>query len=397
MSRRRFVDERGQATVLFALLATVLMGSAALVVDVGRAYILRARADNAMTAAVLAGATQLPAGPAQALTTAQALGGANGFANATYDVACGGTCVVGQVATVQTSVLAQIIGHPSTPVAAAAAAARGQNAVTSYQTPAPGTATAANGYTFFSSLPPDWSEPGAWGTAGSPVGSTGDSGSTQGENTDTDQGNDGAASQADSATAASQPPVAYTYNPYDVGQAGLLPFDVTQTTATGTPLGQTITLKVTAGQASDGNFGCVRIDGPGAAVYERDLIYGASTPVAVGDVLTTQPGNVVGPTIAALQARFANYGNGDPQLAVVPVVTYSSLNGASQVTVVGFAAVVLQAYAGGHGNAGATVTAAFVGAFLPSGDASLPAVDTGVFGGKTYLIPATGLAAPSGG
>ena len=53
-------NESGQALVLFALLAIVLIGFAALVIDAGLAYAARAKAQNAADAAALAGAQDLP-------------------------------------------------------------------------------------------------------------------------------------------------------------------------------------------------------------------------------------------------------------------------------------------------------------------------------------------------
>ncbi len=359
---KRFArSDAGQATVLFALLSTAIIGAAAIVVDVGRAYIVRARAENAMTAAVLAAARSLPADPAQALAEAQSMGALNGFPQATYHVACGGTCVEGLVSTRDPSVLAQILGVDSLSVSAAAAAARAQNAVTTYQTPGAGTATPANGYTFFSSVAPGFGQPGAWGTA-----TSGPSPAPSGD--------------------ASTGYQTFAYNPNDVGQAGLLPFDVTVETATTTPLYTTISLKVGAGDATEGNFGAVRIDGPGAATYRHDIIYGASSPVSVGEVLTTQPGDVVGPTNQGMAQRSADFANGDPDLAVVPVVQPSSGGGATQVTVAGFAAVLLSAYTPGTGTESGEVSAEFVGAFLPSTSSAVPTIATGVWGGSPYLL-----------
>jgi Flp pilus assembly protein TadG len=388
--------EDGQATVLFALMATALLGSAALVVDVGRAYVLKARAENAMAAAALAGAADLPFDPGQALAQAQAVGAANGFPAARYAVACGGVCIEATVASGQGSFFAQVLGYPGTSVAAAAAAARAATAVTSYQTPAVGAATAQNGYVFFSSVPPGFSSAGPWpgGSQGSEAAGDG----SQAEGSGEAEG-DGTSGEADASGASDGGGgwSTFAYNPNDVGQAGLLPFDVTVATVTQTPLYTPITLKVGAGEASDGNFGAVRIDGPGADTYRNDIVYGAQDPVQVGEVLTTQPGDMVGPTDQAMEQRFANYANGDPQLAVVPVVDTPQggcVQGAGQVTVAGFAAVLLQHYTPSSGNEQGEVQAEFVGALLPSASDGAPPVATGVFGGRPALMPTAGVSGP---
>ncbi|HEU4399914.1 MAG TPA: pilus assembly protein TadG-related protein [Actinomycetota bacterium] len=59
--------ERGSVAVLVALALTVLLGLAALAVDVGLSWAVRAEAQTAADAAALAGASGLPAGPAGAV------------------------------------------------------------------------------------------------------------------------------------------------------------------------------------------------------------------------------------------------------------------------------------------------------------------------------------------
>ncbi len=53
-------DERGQAIVLIAVTLVVLLGAAALVVDVGRAYVVKRHLQASVDAAALAGAQSLP-------------------------------------------------------------------------------------------------------------------------------------------------------------------------------------------------------------------------------------------------------------------------------------------------------------------------------------------------
>lgn len=468
--RRRLADPSGQATVLFALLTTVLMGSAAIVVDVGRIYVLKAQEHNAMVAAALAGAAELPGNPTQALSTAQTIGTANGFPDATYAIACGGACVVASASEQEPSLFAQFLGHPYTTVASEAAAARGPEAVTQYTTPAPGTATAANGYVFFSAVPSGFNTVAGWtgvlapsnggsgsgsgtggqggttgssgtGSGGSSVSGSGStttstSGSSSGETGGSDSGSSSGSSGSSSGSSSSASSrsgsssgsasgmsgqsggettttgmtgtfAAFQYNPYDVGQAALLPFDVTVNTVTSTPLGEPITLKVGAGEATDGNFGPLSLapfaappvageavpqcspQSNGASVYEENIVYGACQTVHIGDVLSTETGDMVGPTVHALETRFANYTNGDPQLAVVPVVQAEGEgeHGKSEVTVEGFAAVLLEDYTPENGPDMGEVTAEFIGAFLPGGTNHIPSLMTGVFGATPYLLP----------
>lgn len=57
---RFFKSESGQAAIVFALIFTVLCGCAALVVDIGKVAIEKTQLQNAIDAAVLAGAQDLP-------------------------------------------------------------------------------------------------------------------------------------------------------------------------------------------------------------------------------------------------------------------------------------------------------------------------------------------------
>ena len=74
-------DESGLVLVWTALFLTVLLGFAAVAVDLGHAYYVSQRAQNASDAAALAGAPYLPADLAGAQNAALELASANGFTN----------------------------------------------------------------------------------------------------------------------------------------------------------------------------------------------------------------------------------------------------------------------------------------------------------------------------
>ena len=73
LARRRSDGQQGQMIVVFALILTVLLGFAALVVDVG--VLRRANQElwSAIDAGALAGASQLPANGTNANTLANAI------------------------------------------------------------------------------------------------------------------------------------------------------------------------------------------------------------------------------------------------------------------------------------------------------------------------------------
>lgn len=125
--------------------------------------------------------------------------------------------------------------------------------------------------------------------------------------------------------------------------------------------GQTYNLKISDGSGTVGNFGPVQYgDASGASTYEQQLASGSSMVVNVGDVLWTQPGDMVGPTDQGLETRLQDAaGSGgcqeaenvgdlsSPCLLWVPVVTPPT-GGETQVTVLAFAAFWLQCVNGGQ-------------------------------------------------
>ncbi|WP_051275885.1 pilus assembly protein TadG-related protein [Desulfovirgula thermocuniculi] len=97
-----------------------------------------------------------------------------------------------------------------------------------------------------------------------------------------------------------------------------------------------------------GNFGALALGGRGACNYERNLIYGYPGRVAVGDYVTTEPGNMSGPTFYALRQRLAMCSGGCtperlepgcPRVLIVPLFDPAlPPRGRDEVRVEGFAA-----------------------------------------------------------
>jgi hypothetical protein len=63
------------------------------------------------------------------------------------------------------------------------------------------------------------------------------------------------------------------------------------------------TLKVDSGDSEYGNFGVLALQGPGAKLYEQDLMYGYDGELEVGDIINTQTGNIAGKTVNAVNYR----------------------------------------------------------------------------------------------
>jgi hypothetical protein len=111
--------------------------------------------------------------------------------------------------------------------------------------------------------------------------------------------------------------------------------------------GQQYMLKVDQTQSVSGNFGILRLGGPGAKIYEDNLMYGYNNQVQVGDIIDTQPGNIAGKTREAIQYRIdsSHYMQGDTshtddsRIIIIPVYKPYDVfsNHMKQVQVTGFA------------------------------------------------------------
>lgn len=117
------------------------------------------------------------------------------------------------------------------------------------------------------------------------------------------------------------------------GGAGIVPWSVTQATVDSTTSGDIVTMKYDATGANVGNFGAIRIDGPGAQTYNSSVKYGSTTvacaesapnctagacpgtypavcsetaPECDGPDCTPETGNLIGPTRTGVDFRINN-------------------------------------------------------------------------------------------
>jgi Flp pilus assembly protein TadG len=126
---------------------------------------------------------------------------------------------------------------------------------------------------------------------------------------------------------------------------GMLPIGIDS--RTNYTYGQSIDLMT--GQYGPGNWGPLALNGTGASNFASNIQGGASGNFAVGQLVATEPGQMVGPTRAAFNARLtaganlfpsgslSNHTIDDPRVVTVPMVNYANISGSSQVPVVGFA------------------------------------------------------------
>jgi Flp pilus assembly protein TadG len=117
------------------------------------------------------------------------------------------------------------------------------------------------------------------------------------------------------------------------GGAGIVPWTVTQATVDSTQSGQQVVMKYDSTGANVGNFGAIRIDGPGANIYNESVKYGSDSvacaqtapncttgacpgnypdtcsetaPECDGPDCTPQTGNLIGPTATGVDFRMNN-------------------------------------------------------------------------------------------
>lgn len=143
-----------------------------------------------------------------------------------------------------------------------------------------------------------------------------------------------------------------------------------------------------------GNFGAVALGGNGASNYRSNIINGYSGTVRVGDVLTTEPGNMVGPTRQGVDgliaqdpdAHIVRNGSGNWEVVsgrfpinesprIVPIPMYSVFtapgNGRSTFTVTSIVSFFIE------GSDGKTVWGRFIQSRSKNGQAGKPPTNGG--------------------
>jgi hypothetical protein len=106
-------------------------------------------------------------------------------------------------------------------------------------------------------------------------------------------------------------------------------------------------LKTDSTGVQSGNFGILALGGPGASIYEDNLLHGYNSEIKIGQVIDTQTGNIAGKTRSSIQARIdaCPYPSGDyshrdcARIILIPVYKpfdFTS-NQMKQIQVTGFA------------------------------------------------------------
>jgi len=343
MHTRRASAERGQTLVWVAILLVAVVGALGLSVDVGRSVLTQFRAQNAVDAAALAGVTDLPVDLGGATALAQTYGAANGLSGPVITVSSDEQEITVSAQRTVPTLFMRVLGVQTADVAVIAHA----------RTSAP---TCAGGSCVPSCLG-GCPGPGGGPTAGCAAVYVG--------------GEMACVSAA-------------------VGQFGLAPWDVgideiqplvgaSGCVAEGDC--PAVTFKVSTTANTGGNFGALAIGGTGASTYKANIVNGAASALHIGDAVSTETGDIVGPTLQGTNARL---GDGAPYV-LLPVTTDITGSGNTTLRVLGFAAFeVLGVTTDGAG--GAAVFGKFILADVPglSGRGTTDSSQTfGVYGGGT--------------
>jgi hypothetical protein len=109
-----------------------------------------------------------------------------------------------------------------------------------------------------------------------------------------------------------------------------------------------------------GNWQPLALGAPGGDTYRKNIQYGYDGLVSISDWVTTETGQMVGPTGQGINDRIyagttsnpgatpTDHPLNDPRIIQVPIVDFEGINGNSQVPVLGFAVLWVVGYSG-HG------------------------------------------------
>ena len=149
--------------------------------------------------------------------------------------------------------------------------------------------------------------------------------------------------------------------------------------------GEVITLKEGASDGINGNFGAIALGGRGAANFTDNLRNGYDSKIAIGDELTTEPGNMMSALIHIKNEinsdinTFDNYDDNSLRLWTLPLIDSFDVLGRDFVVVVGFAEFFVEDIEITNGKS--EINGRFI-KYVLNGDMEEGTVDKGVYGIK---------------
>lgn len=136
--------------------------------------------------------------------------------------------------------------------------------------------------------------------------------------------------------------------------SGIRPFAIEQQVL---DFGVTYVLKEGGGSGTNGNYGALALGDNGGDNYQVNIVDGYNGHMKVGDLISTEPGNMSGPTMQGITAlidkchhtpecTYDSFKPDCPKLITVIMVDSLSVSGRKQVTVIGFAKFFLEGVQG---------------------------------------------------
>lgn len=108
-----------------------------------------------------------------------------------------------------------------------------------------------------------------------------------------------------------------------------------------------LALKRGGGNGNNGNYLALALDGSGASTYKETVVHGSSHTFTYGQVIATEPGDMVGPTKQGINQRLAQ--GGDATRILIPLVSKAEFDanaGRASITIVGFVTAHLNGVTG---------------------------------------------------
>ena len=151
--------------------------------------------------------------------------------------------------------------------------------------------------------------------------------------------------------------------------------------------GQSYTLKLGEGTGYQGNFQALALGATGWDNYRGNIENGYKGSLKVGDWILTETGDMSGPTRQGVKYRidmdpsatYSTVGKASPRVITVPIIDSLTVNGRSEVLIVGFAGFFLEDFSGGGKNS--TVTGKFMKMVTP-GEGSSTASSWGLYASR---------------
>jgi len=165
-------------------------------------------------------------------------------------------------------------------------------------------------------------------------------------------------------------------------QGGIRPFGVE---AFDFSYGDQVVLKSGAGDGYSGNYGALALGGTGGSVLLDNALYGYTGEIAIGDWVSTEPGNIVSllkymkDYINTIPETFDNYSMGSDRIWTLPLIRSLEVEGRDEVEVVGFGQFFVEDI--GKVSGKATFTGRFI-QYVSPGDIDFDRVSTGALGMK---------------